>query len=71
MAYTYTTVEQLRAAFWRDHADIETVSKRKIRNHAGNGKMYNTDTRCAFCDWLDAANKNREVSDSLANRATL
>lgn len=33
--------------------------------------MHNTDTRCAFVDWLDGLSKSGEVSDKLANRATL
>ena len=65
---TYTTQKQIRAAFWESHQDLP---RRKITNYAGNGKMYQTDTRCAFCDFVDALNKNGEISDQLANRATL
>jgi hypothetical protein len=33
--------------------------------------MYRTDTRCAWCDWLDAMKKNNQISDKLADTATL
>lgn len=69
--YTYTTQRELRAAFFREHAGMPGISPRRITNYAGTGKMHNTDTRCAWCDWIDALNKNGEISDALANRATL
>ena len=33
--------------------------------------MYCTDTLCAWVDWVDTLNKNGEISDALADRATL
>ena len=71
MLYTYTTQAQVRAAFWRDHANVPGVTRRRITNYAGNGKMHNTDTRCAFCDYIDALSKNGEISAELADRVTL
>jgi hypothetical protein len=65
---TYTTQKQIRAAFWEAFPDLP---RRKITNYSGDGKMYPTDTRCAFVDFLDALNKNGQVSDKLADRATL
>lgn len=65
---TYTTQKQIRAAFWESYPDLP---RRKITNYAGTGKMYQTDTRCAFCDFVDDLNKNGQISDQLANRATL
>ena len=65
---TYTTQKQIRAAFWDAHPDLP---RRKITDYSGNGKMYTTDTRCAFCDFLDALNKDGQISDAIANRATL
>lgn len=69
--YAYTTQRELRRAFFEQHADVPGVSRKKIRNYSGNGTMHNTDTRVAWCDWLDALQKNGEISESLANRATL
>lgn len=71
MTYTYTTQAQVRAAFWNDHQCIAGISKRKIRNYSGNGTMYNTDTRCAFVDYVDMLSKNGDISESLASRVTL
>ena len=65
---TYTTQKQIRAAFWEAHPDLP---RRKITNYAGTGKMHQTDTRCAFCDFVDALNKDGQISDALANRVTL
>ena len=33
--------------------------------------MWPTDTRCAFNDWLDALQKDGQISEALADRATL
>jgi len=66
-----TTQRQVRAAFWAAHKGLPGITPRRITNYSGNGKMHNTDTRCAFCDWLDAMSKNGEIGDALANRVTL
>jgi len=68
MPYTYTTQPLLRAAFWRTFPDLD---RRRIPNYSGNGTMYRTDTRCAWCDWIDALSKDGEISEALASRATL
>ncbi len=47
------------------------LTPRRIVNYAGTGKMHNTDTRCAFCDWLDSESKAGNLADGLAERATL
>lgn len=67
----YTTQAAIRAAFWRDHAGCPGVSRRRIRNYAGTGKMHNTDTRCAFADYVDALSKSGAISPKLAQRVTL
>lgn len=71
MSYPITNQRDLRKAFWRDHADCPSIARRKIRNYSGNGTMHNTDTRCAFVDWIDALSKDGQVSQELAQRATL
>jgi hypothetical protein len=68
MAYEFTNQKQLRAAFWRDNPQLE---RKRIRDYSGNGRMHVTDTRVAWCDWLDAVQKNGQCSEELANRATL
>ena len=66
--YTYTTQHQLRDAFWQQHPHL---SRKKVKSYNGKGSMHTTDTRCAFVDWLDNLKRNNEISDSLAQRATL
>jgi hypothetical protein len=66
-----TTQRQIRAAFWRDHKGVPNITPRRIRDYSGNGKMHNTDTRCAFADYVDALYKSGEISQDLAQRVTL
>lgn len=68
MAYRITNQRQLRREFWETFPNLP---RRRITNYSGNGKMYPTDTRCAFVDWLDALSKNGDISSDLADRATL
>jgi hypothetical protein len=63
-----TNQKQIRAAFWQSHPE---ANRKRIRDHAGTGKMYTTDTRCAFVDFLDSLSRSGQISEALANRATL
>ena len=47
------------------------VTPKRITNYSGNGKMHNTDTRCAFCDFIDTLNRNGEMAEGLVQRVTL
>ena len=71
MSYPITTQKALRAAFWEACSDIRGVTRRKIRNYSGNGTMHNTDTRCAWCNYVDMMVRDGQISDALAQRATL
>ena len=62
------TSHEVRSAFWRDHPHL---SRKKITDYSGTGKMYTTDTRCAFVDYVDALSKSGLVSEAVANRVTL
>ena len=70
-----TTQRQVRAAFWEAKRSGYfaglNVTPRRITNYAGNGKMHNTDTRCAFVDFVDGLSKSGEISSDLAYRVTL
>lgn len=68
MQYRITTQKQLRAEFWRTFPNL---SRSRIRNFSGNGTMHVTDTRCAWCDWIDMLSKNGDISPELAERAEL
>ena len=63
-----TSQKQIRAAFWAAHP---TLPRRKIRDYAGTGRMHVTDTRCAFVDFVDYLQTGGQISEALANRATL
>lgn len=60
--YRITSQRQILAEFWRVHPDL---SRRRI------GADYPTDTRVAFVDFIDFLERNGEISDKLAQRATL
>jgi len=68
MDYRITTQKELRAEFW---AMFPTLPRKQIKDDAGTGKMYLTDTRCAWVDWIDSLQKGGEISEALASRATL
>jgi hypothetical protein len=65
---TITNQRALRAAFWDAHP---TLPRRKIRNYTGTGKMYPTDTRVAWVDFIDYMARDGSISTELANRACL
>ena len=70
-----TTQRQIRKAFWDAWREGQfkglSVTPRRIPNYVGDGKMHNTDTRCAFCDFVDGLSKNGELKEGLADRVTL
>jgi hypothetical protein len=63
-----TTQKDLRAQFWRDHPNL---SRKTITDYSGVGRMYCTDTRVTWCDWVDYMARSGQISDALADRATL
>ena len=68
MPYAITNQDDLRESFWRDHP---TISRRRIPSHSGTCRMYETDTRCAFVDYVDSLCRDGTISQALAQRATL
>lgn len=64
----YTTQKQVRQAFRVENPELDY---RKITDYSGHGKMFKTDTRCAFSNWLDSVAREGLVSNSLAQRVTL
>ena len=62
----YTTQKQVRAAFWDNWGDVRGVSRRRLSD--GD---YDTDTRCAFIDYVDALARCGDISEALARRVTL
>ncbi len=66
--HTITTQRELRKRFWKLYPGL---SRKKIVNFEGTGFMYTTDTRCTFVEFVDSLCKSGEISESLAQRATL
>jgi hypothetical protein len=71
-----TTQKQVRKAFWDAAARGEfgsslNITPKRITNYSGTEKMHNTDTRCAFVDFVDYLSKSGELAEGLAERVTL
>lgn len=65
-----TNQKQIRAAFWNCFPDFEFQAREagifsKSQNH------HCATVRCAFVDFVDMLAKDGQISEKLANRATL
>mgnify|MGYP001603775092 CR=1 FL=1 len=63
-----TTQKEVRSLFWMMFPDLP---RRWITDYRGTGKMYTTDTRCAFVDFVDGLQKDGVLAEGLADRGTL
>lgn len=61
--FDITTQRQLRAGFWECHP---TAQRKR-----GRDGDYVTDTRCAWCDYIESLCRDGVISEALAQRATL
>lgn len=59
-----TTQKQLRASFWHAFPAFTRIPG-KTQND------YSATIRAAWTEWLDYLQKSEQISESLANRATL
>jgi hypothetical protein len=68
-----TSQAQIRAAFWQAFPDLPRRRYRYSWNPRDKSAelVYPIDTRCAFVDFLDSLERNGQISEALANRATL
>lgn len=68
-----TTQRELRDEFWRQHPRFKRrmVKVGPDRYRQATQNDYPTDVRVAWCDWVDHMNKSNQISDALAERATL
>ena len=70
MSYAYTTQAQVRAAFWQDHPSFDDQARAAgIRSKRHNEQCATV--RCTFVDYVDALEKNGQISEELAQRVTL
>lgn len=65
-----TTQKEIRALFWAYHPALENHA-RKWGIKTAPQNRHNTDTRIAFCDYVDSLAKSGVISEKLASRATL
>ena len=64
------TQKEVRIAFWQSHPDLDRIARnRRTRSKLQNSQ--NTDTRVAFCDYVESLARNGEISGTLAHRVTL
>jgi hypothetical protein len=68
-----TNQQQIRAAFW---AAFPNLPRRRYRYSWSRSDktaelVFPVDTRCAFVDYVDQLQRAGEISEALANRATL
>jgi len=68
-----TTQKDLRLAFWRAHPSLgqrmTAVGKGLYRPSVQN--EYPADTRVAWCGFVEAMTRDGQISEALAERATL
>lgn len=65
-----TTQRELRRAFWDNFPELETEARRRRTLSKGHNAQTTT-ARTEFCDWLDGLARSGQVSERLADRATL
>lgn len=69
---TYTTQTEVRAAFWRDNPQAQRSYINGPRRPVVAPQNYQpVDTRCAFVDFVDALQRDGQISAVLAGRVTL
>ena len=64
------TQAELRRAFWASFPEMETEARRR-RTLSKGQNAQTCDTRMTFCDWLDGLSESGQVSEKLAQSATL
>lgn len=55
--------------FWS--ARPEWSEQDTITHYSGKGRMYPTDVRVAFCDFIDNLRRDRPISGTLAQEVSL
>lgn len=59
-----TTQKELRAAFWEAHPQYKRRGRQKQN-------VYPTTVSVAWCDFIDCMCRDGQISEALAQRATL
>jgi hypothetical protein len=65
-----TNQKQVRASFWQTFPSLELHAlKWGVKTAPQN--RHNAETRTAFVDFVDYLQKSEQITETLANRATL
>lgn len=64
--WNMNTVKEIRVAFWEAHEQFKSHFRKSYSQND-----YNTDIRTSFVDFVDSLERNGEISNKLAKRATL
>ena len=65
-----TTQKQIRAQFWLDHPSFDHQAREAgIRSKPQNEQCATV--RCDWCDFVECMRRDGQISEALANRATL
>lgn len=64
------TFTKIRALFWETHPQLEAYA-RKARRISKPQNDQDTDTRCAFVDFVDQLHRAGQITDRTANQITL
>lgn len=63
-----TTQKEIRKLFW---SEFPNADRKKITSYDGKGKMYKTDTRVLFVDFVQNLHSNGQISDNMVQKVTL
>lgn len=66
--YLYTTQKEINKLFWHWYTGCD---RKKITSYDGKHKMYKTDTRVSFCDFVDALSRDGLISPEMVAKITL
>ncbi len=65
-----TNQRTLRSVFWAQHPHLDEQARAAgIRSKGQNAQS--AFTRCTFVDWIDYMQRSGQISEALADRATL
>ena len=64
------TFQQIRALFWETHPEL-AAQAREARRISKPQNDQDTQTRCAFVDFIDQLHRAGQINDRTADRITL
>ena len=68
--FNITNQRELRSEFWAQHPHFDEQARAAgIRSKGQNAQCATV--RCTFVDWIDHMRRSGQISEALAERATL